>query len=265
MRLSSRQRAERIVALLNEQQEVEVAALTRLLNVSPATVRRDLHAMAEDGLLELTHGGATLTRRSDFSFYAKAMRQVEGKRIVGQLAAQQVHDGQSIFLDSGTTCFAMIPHLKRKRRLTVIVNSARLALELDMPDANIISLGGQYRPGRMDTVGPLATSTLERLRGYHAFIGADGVSMDFGPTASDIESAHLFGLAVQNAHRAWLLIDQSKFGAPSLYKIADWDRLSTVVTDAAPSAEWRQFLASRRIDLLTPQSSVAQEAQDAAR
>lgn len=222
------------------------------MSVSEATVRRDLRALADSGQLALVYGGATLRRPSDFSFHSKRTRNVEAKRVIGRLAAQLVGDDEQIFMDSGTTCFEMTPFLKCRRRLSIIVSSARLALELDSPGLGVILLGGQYRPDRMDAVGRLATSTLAQLRGYLCFIGADGLSMDAGPFAADIESADLYCLAVQNARQTVLLVDHTKFLAPSLRKIADWTSIWGIVTDQPPSPQWSEFLASKGIQAIYP-------------
>jgi DeoR/GlpR family transcriptional regulator of sugar metabolism len=109
----------------------------------------------------------------------------------------------------------------------------------------------------MDTIGPLATSTLDQLRGYVCFIGADGLGMDFGPAASDIESANLYRLAVRYARQTVLLVDHTKFLSPSLFKIVDWEPIRKLVTDQPPSAEWMSFLQSRRIEIFHPQSKTA--------
>lgn len=252
MRPSTRQRHDRILTEAYENQHVTASNLATVLGVSEATVRRDLRALAADGHLELAYGGATLPRQADTSFRAKAMQNIEAKRIVGRLAAKQVNDGDQVFIDSGTTCFEMTGGLRARSGVSVIVNSARLALELDTRNLEVILLGGQYRPDRMDTVGPLAMSALEQLRGYTAFIGADGLSMEFGLTASDIESAHLFRLAVRNARRTVLVVDRTKFQALSLCKIVDWDSVDTVVTDTAPPPAWGEFLSAHTIRVLYP-------------
>jgi DeoR/GlpR family transcriptional regulator of sugar metabolism len=149
----------------------------------------------------------------------------------------------------------MAPELGRKRNLSVIVNSSRLAGELSRNSrTSVIMLGGHYRPDRMDTIGPLALTALDQLRGYAAFVGADGLSMDFGLTAGDIESAHLYRLAIRNAREAILLADHSKFKTPSLFKIVDWDPISRVVTDRMPSRQWMDFLQEHGIDLLCPET-----------
>lgn len=252
MRSSTRERRDKILSELYEQQHVTASGLAALLSVSQATIRRDLHALAEAGQIELLYGGATLPRNSDFSFRAKAVRNVEAKRAIGRLAAGLVGNGDQIFLDSGTTCFEMTRYLKRKRGVSVITNSARLALELESPSLNVIMLGGRYRPDRMDTVGPLAMDSLGQLRGYVAFIGADGVSMDFGLAASDDESAYLHRLAVANASKAVLLVDHSKFVTQSLCRIVDWESISRVVTDRLPGSDWAEFLGGHDIEVMCP-------------
>lgn len=253
MNSSTQQRRDQILTEVYANGRVMVKELAGRMDVSEATVRRDLRALADDRRLELVYGGATVLRNSDYSFRSKSQRNVDAKKVIGRLAAGLVADDAQIFIDSGTTCFEMIPFLKTKRALSVIVNSARAVQELaDGPGIHIITLGGQYRPERMDTIGPLATNTLDQLRGYIALIGADGLSMDFGLTASDIDSAHLNRLAARNAGEVILLADRSKFLSPSLYRIVDWDAISRVVTDEPPNNDWQQFFESQGIEVLCP-------------
>ena len=262
MSASTRQRRERILSRVYETGHVAVRELAVSLAVSEATVRRDLRALAGENTVQLVHGGASLVRPYDFSFNSKLTRNMEAKRIIGRLAAELVADGDTIFLDSGTTCFQMAPFLKGRRGLKVIANSARLALELDTPGLDVILVGGQYRPERMDTIGPLAVGMLEQLRGYVAFIGADGLSMDFGLTASDIESAHLYRMATRNAREVVLVADHSKFVSPSLFKIVDFDAISRVVTDKALPAQWADFFSGRGIRTIAPAHTTTQSPQE---
>jgi DeoR/GlpR family transcriptional regulator of sugar metabolism len=260
MTSTSSQRRERILADLLERRHLAARDFATALGVSEATVRRDLKQLADEGRVELVYGGATLPKSSDFSFQSKSTRNVEAKQIIGRLAADLIHDEDHLFLDSGTTCFALVPHLRRKRGLLIIVNSARLALEIDAPGVSLILLGGQYRVDRMDAVGPLALSSLDQLHGYVCVVGADGLSMDFGLAAGDIESASLYRRAVQNARETILLADHSKFFAPSLYKIVDWNAVTRVVTDQRPPPAWDDFFNSRgiRVTCATAAEAVAQ-------
>lgn len=256
MSFTTKQRQDLILARILEHGAVEVKALAQAMAVSEATVRRDLRSLADASQIELVYGGAVLPRATDFSFRSKAGRNVPAKRAIGMLAAGLVTDNDQIFIDSGTTSFAMCSHLKRRRGLRVIVNSSRLAVELaSNSDLSVILVGGQYRPDRMDTVGPLATSTIEQLRGYLAFIGADGLSRDFGVSASDIESAHLYRQVIRNARETVLLVDHTKFLTPSLFKICEFEDISRIVTDQEPLPEWLGFLNTLGVEILSPQKA----------
>jgi DeoR/GlpR family transcriptional regulator of sugar metabolism len=253
--MNTKHRRDKILAAAYDHGHVDVKTLAQSMEVSEATVRRDLRQLAEEKLLELVYGGATLPRTNDFSFRAKSMRNIAAKRIIGRLAAQLVGDNDQIFIDAGTTTFEMAPYLRPRRGLSVVVNSARLAAELgNVPEIDVIVLGGQYRGERGDMIGPLAISTLEQLRGYQAFVGADGLSTDFGVTASDIDSAHLYRLAIRHARQAVLMVDHTKLMAPSLYKIAEFDTIDTVVTDQCPSEEWMTFFGDQGIDVVYPEA-----------
>lgn len=246
----ARDRRSQVLDELIERKQVVASEVAARLGVSEATVRRDLKSLADEGHAELVHGGARLPRDVDFSFQAKARRQGEAKAVIGRLAAALVKDDDLIFLDSGTTSAALAGQLGSRRGLRVVLNSPRLALELKGPQ--VILLGGQFRPDRLDTVGPLAHTTLSELRGYVAFIGADGLDMEVGPSASDIDSAHLHRLAVANARETVLLVDHSKFAAASLFRIVDWTRITTLVTDQPPEPAWAEFLAARGIKVVFP-------------
>lgn len=238
-------RRQRILTELLDSKRVTVRELAEVMAVSEATVRRDLRELAHREEVTLVHGGATLPKNGDYSIQAKRLRHVEEKTRIGAVAAGLVQDGEQVFLDPGTTSFAMLDHLRRRRGVTIITNSIRLAGALDGGGGTgpaALLLGGQVRPDRMDAVGPLALTVLEQLRGYSAFLGADGLTMEFGPSAADIESAHLHRLVVQHAREATLLVDHSKFETCSLFRIVEWERITRIVTDRPPTDAWRTFL-----------------------
>lgn len=245
-------RRDTILSSLFKTGQVLVCELAKELSVSESTIRRDLHELSTENLLELTHGGAKVLRGADYSFLSKSTQNTQSKRVIAGLAAGLVQDGDQIFLGSGTTCFAMAAQLRGKRGLSVIVQSVRTAQELCSPGLNVLILGGQYRPERMDTVGPIAAEALEKFRGYTAFVGTDGIGMDFGTTSIDIESAHILSLAARNARACILLADSSKFDHPSLYKVLDFGMISAVVTEAAPSEKWLNFFEKMKIQIVCP-------------
>jgi DeoR family transcriptional regulator of aga operon len=255
MSQATAERRKQIMSQLLEQRQVMVKELAAAMGVSDTTVRRDLKVLADEQGLKLVHGGAALPRERDFSYQARTLRSSAEKKVIGSLASKLIRDGDHVFLDSGTTCSELAPYVKRLHDITILTNSARLALELDASGVQLFLIGGEYRPDRMDTIGPLAVSTLNQVRGYTALIGADGLSMDFGPSACDLASAHLHRQVVANALSTVLLVDHSKFGNASLFQIVEWPQIVTVVTDKEPDDPWREFFNERNIAVVYPGSN----------
>jgi DeoR/GlpR family transcriptional regulator of sugar metabolism len=254
---SAEERRKWILDEVARQGHVGVRELAETTEVSEATVRRDLRHLADQGEIELVYGGATPVRDRDHSIQTRTTRNAREKRIAGRLAATLVKDGEMLFVDSGTTCFEMHEGLKQRRSLTVVLNSTRLAQELaDSPELSLVFLGGHFRPDRMDTVGPLAANAIDQLRGYVAFFGADGLSPDFGVSANDIQTAYLYQHVIKNARESILVVDHTKFNAPSLFRIEGFEAISRIVTDQPPSAEWQKILAERGIELVTPDNDI---------
>lgn len=255
MSQATAERRKHIMTQLLDRKQVSVKELAAEMEVSDATVRRDLKVLAVEQGLKLLHGGAELPRERDYSFQARQMRAVHEKKIIGRLASELIHDGDHVFLDSGTTCSELVPYIKRMHDVTILTNSARLALNVNAPGIQLFLIGGEYRPDRMDSIGPMAVSALNQVRGYTAFIGSDGLSTDFGPSASDLASAHLHRQVVANAATTVLLADHNKFGAASLFQIVDWSQISAVITDEKPDDVWQQFFNDHEINLIYPESN----------
>lgn len=259
MSITAERRRELILEQVVSQGHVGVRDAAQEFDVSEATVRRDLRALADEGAVELVYGGATVRRSSDQSIQSRAQRHAEAKRTIGRLAGALVRDFDLLFVDSGTTCYEMRGHLLQRKGLTVVCNSTRLAHALAAKqDLSVVLIGGHYRDERMDTAGPLAANAIDQLRGYVAFIGADGLDPEFGISASDIQTAYLYQHVVKNARETILLVDHSKLTSPSLFRFAGLQEIGRVVTDRLPSLEWQGVLATHGIQLITPTPTLEQ-------
>jgi len=222
--------------------------------------RRDLRRMADEGLLELVYGGATLPRKGNYSIHYRQTRNIEAKRLIGRLAAELVHNDDSLFIDSGTTCACMAPNLTRKRNLSILTNSSLVAAEIgEKTDFTVLQLGGKFRYERMDSVGPFAQMLIEQVSGYRAFLGADGLGLDIGLTSTDIDTAHLYRSVILHASDTTLLVDHTKFSAPTLYKIIGMDTINRLVTDQAPPPEWMDLLERHDIDVILPEETAERD------
>ena len=162
-----------------------------------------------------------------------------------------IKDGDVIYLEAGSTCYEIIPYLANKKNLTIITNSLYLMRRLgELAGHKIIIIGGQYRPERMDMVGPAAELAISQLGGFKAFTGADDITVDAGISGDDVVTVGFAKLLVKQASEVVFVGDSTKFDKPALYKIADIDKLDYIVTDKRPSKAWLRVTKKKHIKLI---------------
>ncbi len=243
-----------ILDRLNANGRIYVPDLAKELDVTEVTIRRDLAFLQGQGLLKKTYGGAVLASPDVASSVRyRQTRKLKAKKVVGELAATLVHDGDIIYLEAGSTCYEIIPHLADKKDLTIIVNSLYLMRRLgELTGHKIIIIGGQYRHDRMDTVGPSAEFAIAQLGGFKAFTGADDITIDAGISGADVVTVGFARLVLEKANAVIFVGDHTKFDNPALYKIADIERLDYIVTDFKPSPAWHRVAKNKNIKLIYP-------------
>lgn len=228
----------KILECLDAKGSADVAELAGLLHASEITVRRDLAALAEQGLLVRTHGGAMKPglERSPVHFAKKATSHAEAKRHIATLAAGLIHDGDTIFLDCGSTVFQLCP-LIRGKKIRVITNSLPIVRELMGSAVTLNLVGGELDAARQAAHGLVAEEHVARYRADAAFIGVDGFSLHTGLTArTEVEAAHTRAL-LRQADRAVLLCDSSKLEQDQYVQFAPASAVHTLVTNAGANAD----------------------------
>ena len=252
MGLLAQQRHQTILDHIRSKGRILVTEIAQELGVTEVTIRRDLTYLAQNGLLKKTYGGAVLgASEMNVSVRYRQTRNLTAKRIIGRLAADLIHDGDNVYLEAGSTCYEIIPHLAHKKDLTVIVNSLHLMSRLhEQVQHKIIILGGQYRQDRMDMIGPTAELAISQLSGFTAFTGADDISLDSGISGADVATVSFTKTVLRRASRIVFVGDRSKFDNPALYKIADLYELDVIVTNADPGQEWADLCAEKEIQLI---------------
>jgi DeoR/GlpR family transcriptional regulator of sugar metabolism len=118
----------------------------------------------------------------------------------------------------------------------------------------IILLGGQYRPERMDMIGPTAELAVSQLSGFTAFTGADDISCESGISGADVATVSFTRMVLRRASRVVFVGDRTKFDNPALYKIADIEDLDAIVTNADPGDHWKHACRQHHIQLLCENS-----------
>lgn len=256
------ERHESIAEALRSAGRVSVSDLALRLDVTAETVRRDLDALEQAGLLQRVHGGAVAAGRSsvsELSLSERETRHSPEKTSVAQAAAHLVPPTftGSIALDAGTTTAAVAAELagwrpsEPGRVLTVVTNAVPIAALLQhSPHVDLHLLGGRVRGVTSAAVG---TSTVEQLGGLRpdiAFVGTNGISAGFGLSTPDELEGAVKAALVRAARRSVVVVDGAKHGEEALVRFARLAELDTVVTDVAPPADLAEALEADGVEVL---------------
>jgi DeoR family transcriptional regulator of aga operon len=226
-------RRRHILKLLNHQDNVQVSDLATKLSVSEVTVRTDLNALAQRGLVVRAHGGAfrTGTTLLDRSLDEKEKLHAADKTAIAARAADFVKEGMSVILDSGSTTTRIARALKSKTSLTVITNALNIALEMkDAPGIQVIVIGGVLRENSCSAAGALANSVLDQLTADIFFLGVDGADPNLGFTTPDLDEACVNQRMIETAKEVIVVADPSKFGNRSLAVICKPEEVDRIIT-----------------------------------
>lgn len=227
--MSQKIRHEQILNILEMRGYVTVRYLVTALHYSSATINRDLNEMQILGLVKRSYGGVEAVKLrhlpplSERQFYMK-----KEKRRIAHEAAKFIENGDTIFLNGGTTVQYLIPFLSDKKDLTVITNNMRLAIELGDFDIDVICLGGhiQERPHVLRS-----DETVEAAMRYRAdkvFFSVSGVTTD-----GFIQGFNSFleKVMLKNSERAYFLTDKTKIVDKISEVLCDFSELSAVISD----------------------------------
>jgi DeoR family fructose operon transcriptional repressor len=231
--MKRRNRHERILELL-QSSALDIERLAEVLQVSVATIRRDLGQLAEQGKITRTYGGAVLPPTGlERSLQERAMIAKQEKEVIAQLAVAQVEDGDTLILDAGTTTGALARQLRRFRNLKVITNGFSVMLALAESDnIEVILLGGTLRYISYGVVGPYAELVLRRITAKKSFVSADGVVAGRGLCEATAEQASLKALMLQQAESVYILADSTKLGDSYSSFWTPFPEKWTLLTDA---------------------------------
>jgi len=251
---ATRQRQERLLTLLDQQGELELASLVSKLDASEATLRRDLTALEEQGLLVRTFGGARSIRSSSLvarTFTEKQRQMRKEKESIAVAAAGLVTPGMVVALDSGTTAWRIAVALREKAPLTIVTTALAAVEELGpLPGMKVELAGGTFRPANLDFVGPAAIERLGTLQADLAFVGVDSLVAGRGGFSADAGSAAVAAALARCAQRTVVVMDHSKFDAQGCHLVVAAKDMDYLITDAGISAKMRARLAGEPYKLL---------------
>jgi len=252
-RMINAERLNRILNALQANKTVSVSELSKELNVSTNTIRRDLQRLEEAGIVIRTHGGAVLVEQAavELPFHLLAVRYLEEKKRIAARAVQMINEGDTVILDAGTTTGEIAKLLKLKKGITVITNAINVVAELCYcRHIEVIVTGGVIRTVNNCLVGSLARQTIERFHVDKLFLSTGGVDLQIGLTNTNTDEVEIKQAMIQAAKEKILVATHDKFGQIALAPFASLDVLDKIITDNGLDPEYAAALRARGIDVL---------------
>lgn len=255
-------RRQRICELLLEQGYVDVGELSKQLSADTATIRRDLQKLESEGTARRVHGGAYPEQGREgveVDFGLRMNFHMEAKRKIAARAAALVKNGDTLFLDAGTTSYMVAQELVNHTSLVVATNSLVAADVLrGARGVTLFVVGGRYLQHTRSLIGPMAEDSIRSLQFRKMILATAGIDFKHQAlTMSALEEVPIKRTAVERSEQVILVADRSKFGKPSLISMIPLDVVRTIVTDAPPPDEAMEVLRTLKIDLLTAGSTDA--------
>ena len=242
---------ERQQALLEEvetRRQVTVERLSQVLYASPATIRRDLALLAENGYQQRVRGGAVcnIDEMMDTPLLLRMSRDVQEKARVARAAGRLLQDGMTIFVDSSTTAAGLCPEIARRRGMTVITNNIRVFTGLlDAPGVRTILCGGEAYMGAYT----FSQNALEMVRGYYVdmlFFSCAGLSAENQISDKTERVVAMKQAMIQNSAARVLLCTDSKVGATAYCRLCGLDVPDWVICDT-DSEKLRELFPAKKI------------------
>ncbi|ACI53253.1 transcriptional regulator, DeoR family [Gluconacetobacter diazotrophicus PA1 5] len=245
------ERHREILSLVRTRGYVSNEDLAQRLRVAVQTIRRDVNHLAGCGLLTRHHGGAGLV--SSIENIAYAERQILNRRekeAIGQVAAREIPDNSSLFINIGTTTEAFARALRHHRALRIITNNLHVASTLaPQSDFRVVIAGGTVRSHDGGITGPTATALIDQYRADFGVIGISGIEEDGTLLDFDLDEIDLAQAIMRNARTIFLLADHTKFGRRPMGRVGHLSDVQALFTDRAPPPAVRAILDAHRVAL----------------
>lgn len=245
-------RHEQIIQLVNERGSISVSELAQLTGVSEVTVRQDLNNLEKGGFLKRIHGSAVTPDSDDVGSRMRTRYVV--KQSLAEFAASQIGEGESLFIEGGSTNALLARALAARSDLTIITVSQYIAHLLRDSQCEVIILGGQLQKSSESVVGPLTRYCIQQLHFHKAFIGVDGWHAETGFTGRNMLRCDVVNAVMGKVTHTVALTDSSKFGIVHPYPLSIEHQFNQVITDdKLPADAKKQLLKDNiQLDIVTP-------------
>ena len=228
-------RRNKILQQLRAEGKVSVTELSRLLGTTPVTIRSDLTALEREGYLLRVQGGAVLVSRADEDGTVPEKSSVtclEEKQAIAQTVVNRIQDGDTLFINSGTTSQCVAEALRSRKSLNIVTNSLAVATELgNVPSIRVALLGGEINAQYGFTYGGDTQEQLSRYQADWVILSVDGISQKNGITTHHAEEAIIDRMMISCARQVLVAADHRKIGRVGFARVCERAGNISLVTD----------------------------------
>lgn len=245
------ERRQLILDLVRAKGVVSLRDLATAVGSSEVTIRRDVRALRDEGLIDRRHGGAVRTggMTHEATYSQKRVVAAAEKSAIAALAAMMVSEGDAIVVGAGTTTLELSRRLVTTVDLTVVTTSIMVAQALASAPAEVLLTGGILRGATFALVGSAAEQSLAGLRVARAFISGNGLSTDRGLSTPDMMVASVDRAIVAAAQDVVLLVDHTKLGVDTMFQTVPPGAITHLVTDDRADPELLERFTAMGVDV----------------
>ncbi len=258
-RQNASDRHAQLIGLLKKRGYCSVVEMSQLLNVSPMTIRRDLHMLHEKQIAEVTHGGArfSASKRIEPDFDIRTHEHLAEKQVIGKLAAERfIEEGDVVGIDSGSTALEIVRNLPNIP-LTIVTHSLAAAnIVAQNKRYSLIVLGGILQHEANCLCGPQAIAALQTLYINKLFLSTSGLVAPDGLSCNNLADAEVKQALISSSRQTILCMDSSKVGRAYLARFATLNDIDTLITDDGISDESREAIERQQIQIITVSTEV---------
>lgn len=227
-------RRKKILEILRRDGQVRVSQLSEALGATVVTIRNDLDALELDGYLERTQGGAIQSMKNYYNleFQRRKQEHMDLKKVIASKAASMIQDGDTLFINSGTTTYYTAVELKQRKNINVVTNSVSVAVELGgLPTFRVILLGGDINAQYSFTYGEDVKDQILHYRAIWTILSVDGVNPGSGITTYHAEESVIARTMMERSEKTIIVADSTKLGGESFSRISPLYSGMVLVTD----------------------------------
>ena len=231
MNISERQNE--IIKYVSENEYMSVNELAKLTFTSPSSIRRDLCALENLGMVKRSHGGVSRPEITGnvASFYRRSMKNTKEKRAIAKKASELLSDGQSIMLDSSSTASFLLPYIAKLDSVTVFTNNLETAINSIKQGIPTHCIGGHNINGSVSLGGATAYKTLSEINVDILFFSSQSLNREGIISDSTETENYIRQLMLACARKKVFLCDSTKFDTVSLHKLSNIDDIDIAIFD----------------------------------